>query len=72
VYVSVSEKIDTDLNQTREAMEQIKEYVADKFRAVLGTMQQVRRNADEISTVHATFSGVPRNFVRRGGFNKFS
>ena len=51
VYASVSEKIDTDVTQTREA---IKEYVDDKFRAVSGDMQQVRRNADEISKVNAT------------------
>jgi len=43
VYASVIEKIDTDITQTREAKTQIKEYVDDKFRAVSGYMQQVRR-----------------------------
>jgi glutaredoxin 2 len=50
VYVSVTEKIDTDVTQTREA---IREYVDDKFRAVSGDMQQVRRNSNEISKVSA-------------------
>jgi ElaB/YqjD/DUF883 family membrane-anchored ribosome-binding protein len=50
VYASMSEKSDTDVIQTREA---IREYVDDKFRAVSGDMQQVRRNADEISKVNA-------------------
>jgi hypothetical protein len=46
VYASVSEKTDTDVTQIRE-------YVDDKFRTVSGDMQQVRRNADEISKVNA-------------------
>jgi hypothetical protein len=50
----MSEKIDTDITQTREAIVHIREYVDDKFRAVSGDMQQVRRNADEISKVNAT------------------
>jgi len=54
VYASVSEKIDTDVTQTGEAMTQIEEYVDDKLRAVSGEMQQVRRNADEISKLNAT------------------
>jgi len=55
VYASVNGKIDTDVTQTREAMTQIREYVDEKFRAVSRDMQQVRRNADEISKVNATF-----------------
>jgi predicted RecB family endonuclease len=54
VYASVSEKIDTDITQTGEAMTQIEEYLDDKLRAVSGDMQQVRRNADEISKLNAT------------------
>jgi hypothetical protein len=54
VYASLSEKIDTDVTQNREAVAQIREYVDNKFRAVSGDMQQVRRNADEISKVNAT------------------
>ena len=50
----VSEKTDTVVTQTREAVVQIREYVDDKFRVVSGDMQQVRRNADEISKVNAT------------------
>jgi len=47
VYASVSEKIDTDVTQTSEAMTQTKKYVDNKFRVVSGDMKQVRRNADE-------------------------
>jgi len=51
VYVSVAEKVDTAVTQTKEEMAQ---YVDDKFRAISGDMRQVRKNADEISKVHAT------------------
>jgi hypothetical protein len=51
VYVSVTEKVDTAVTQTKEEMAQ---YVDDKFRAVSGDMRQVRKNADEISKVQAT------------------
>ena len=34
VYISVSEKTNTNENQTKEAIEQIREYVDDQFRAV--------------------------------------
>jgi len=51
VYVSVTEKFDTAVTQTKEEMTQ---YVDDKFRAVSGDMRQVRKNADEISKVQAT------------------
>jgi len=68
VYASVSEKIDTDVTQIREAMAQIREYVDDKFRAVSGDMQQVRRNADEISKVNATL-GEPQNKLASGNSN---
>ena len=51
VYVSVTEKFDTAVTQTKEEMVQ---YVDDKFRAVSGVMRQVRKNADEISKVQAT------------------
>ena len=54
VYVSVSEKIDTNVNQSKEAKEQIREYVDDKFGALSGDMWQIRKNADEISKVQAT------------------
>jgi len=65
VYASVSEKIDTDVTQTREAITQIKEYVDDKFRTVSGDMQQVRRNADEISKVNATLGEMQNNLASR-------
>jgi ribosome-associated toxin RatA of RatAB toxin-antitoxin module len=69
VYASVSEKVNTDVTQAREAVAQIKEYVDDKFRTVSGDVQQVRRNADEISKVNATLgelqhklaSGIPND-----------
>jgi archaellum component FlaC len=54
VYVSVSEKIDINVNQTKEAIEQIREYVDDKFGTLSGDMRQVRKNADDISKVQAT------------------
>jgi hypothetical protein len=41
VYISVSEKTNTNKNQTKEAIVQIREYVDDKFRAVSGDMRQV-------------------------------
>jgi hypothetical protein len=68
VYASVSEKIDTDVTQTRETMAQFREYVDDKFRAVSGDMQQVRRNADEISKVNATL-GELQNKSASGNSN---
>jgi hypothetical protein len=68
VYASVSEKTDTVVTQTREAMVQIREYVDDKFRAVSGDMQQVRRNADEISKVNATL-GEMQNKLASGNSN---
>jgi len=52
-YASVNEKTDTNVTQTREAMAKVTEYVNHRFRAVLGDMQQVGRNADEISKVNA-------------------
>ena len=68
VYASVSEKTDTDLNQTREAIAQIREHVDDKFRAVSGDVQQFRRNADEVSKVNATF-GELQNKLASGNSN---
>ena len=68
VYANVSEKIDTDVTQTREAMAQIREYVDDKFRTVSGDMQQVRRNADEISKVNVTL-GELKNKLALGNYN---
>ena len=65
VYASVSEKTETNVTQTREA---IREYVDDKFRAVSGDMQQVRRNADEISKVNATL-GELQNKLASGNSN---
>jgi hypothetical protein len=65
VYANVSEKIDTAVTQTREAVAQ---YVDDKFRAVSGDMQQVRRNADEISKVNATL-GELQNKLASGNSN---
>ena len=62
VYVSVSGKIDTNVNQTKEAIEQIREYVDDKFKAASGDMRQVRKNGDKISNVQATL-GKPQNKV---------
>ena len=67
VYVSVSEKIYTNVNQNREAIAQIREYV-DKFRAVSGDMQRVRKNADEISKVNATLGGL-QNKLTSGNYN---
>jgi hypothetical protein len=64
----VSDKIDTDVKQTREAMAQIREYVDDTFSAVSGDMQQVRRTAVEISKVHATL-GELRNKLASGNSN---
>ena len=63
----MSEKIDTNVTQTREA---IREYVDDKLRAVSGDtcMQQVRRNADEISKVNATL-GELQNKLASGNSN---
>jgi len=69
VYASVSEKIDTDVTQTTEAMAQIREYVGDKFRAVLGDMQQVRRNADEISKVNATLGELQNELASGNSHN---
>jgi len=68
VYAIVSEKTDTDVIQTREAMVQIREYVDDKFRSVSGDMQQVRRNADKISKVNATL-GKLMNKLTAGNCN---
>jgi len=68
VYASVSEKTDTDVTQTRKAMAQIREYVDDKFRAVSGDMQHVRRNADRISQVNATL-GELQNKLASGNSN---
>jgi len=51
VYVSVTEKVDTAVTQTKEEMAQ---YVDDKFRAISGEVQQVRKIADEVSKVQAT------------------
>jgi ElaB/YqjD/DUF883 family membrane-anchored ribosome-binding protein len=65
VYASVSEKTETNVTQTREA---IREYVDDKFRAVSGDMQQVRRNADEISKVNAML-GELQNKLASGNSN---
>jgi hypothetical protein len=65
--MSVSEKTDTNVNQTKEAIEQIREYV-DKFRAVSGDTRQVRENADEISKVQATLEEL-QNKVTSGSFN---
>ena len=64
VYGRVSEKTDTDVTQTREA---IREY-ADEFRAVSGDLQQVRRNAEEISQLNATF-GELQNKLAVGNSN---
>jgi hypothetical protein len=67
VCASVSEKIDKNVTQTRES---IREYVDDKLRAVSGDtcMQQVRRNADEISKVNATL-GELQNKLASGNSN---
>ena len=54
VYVKVSEKIDTNVNQTQETIEQIRNYVDDKFRDLSGDIRQVRKNADVISKVQST------------------
>jgi len=50
VYVSVTEKVDTAVTRTRE---EIAQYV-DKFRAISGEVQQVRKIAHEVSKVQAT------------------
>jgi len=65
VYVSVSEKIDTALTQTREEMAQ---YVDDKFRTISGVMKQVRKIADEVSKVQATLGELQNKvtLVRSG------
>ena len=64
----MSEKIEAEVTQTSEAMAQIREYVDDKFRDVSGDMQQVRRNADEISKVNAAL-GELQNKVASGNSN---
>lgn len=51
MFARVSEKIDTDVTQTRES---ITEYIDDKVGAVSGDVQQVRKIADEMSKVKAT------------------
>jgi uncharacterized protein YoxC len=51
----VSERVDTEVDQTREA---IKEYVDDKIRAFSSDMQQVKKNADEISKINATLEDL--------------
>ena len=68
LYASVSEKTDTVVTQTREAVVQIREYVDDKFRAVSGDIQQVRKYADEISKVNATL-GELQNKLASGNSN---
>ena len=68
VYASVSEKIDTNVTHTGEAMVKVREYVDDKFRAVSGDMQQVREIADEISKVNATL-GELQNKLASGNSN---
>ena len=65
VCARVSEKIDTDITQTKET---IREYVDDKFMAVSGDMQRVRRNADEISQLNATL-GELHNKLAVGSSN---
>jgi len=59
VYVSVTEKFDTAVTQTKEEMVQ---YVDDKFRAISGDMRRVKKNADENSKVQATL-GEPQNKI---------
>jgi hypothetical protein len=65
VYVSVTEKVDTAVTRTREEMAQ---YVDDKFRAISGDVQQVRKIADEVSKVQATL-GELQNKVTSGSSN---
>jgi hypothetical protein len=60
VYACMSEKIDTDIKQTRETVVKFREYVDDKFRAVSGDMQQVKRNCDEILKVNATLAELQK------------
>jgi hypothetical protein len=50
----VNDKINTDVTQVREAITQIRVYVDNKFAAVSGDTQQVRKNADKISKLNAT------------------
>jgi hypothetical protein len=64
-YASVSEKFEAEVTQTSAAIGQIREYVHDKLRGVSGDMQQVRRNAEEISKIKATL-GELQNEVASG------
>jgi hypothetical protein len=66
VYVSVTEKVDTAVTQTKEEMAQ---YVNDKFRAVAADIQQVRKIADENSKVQVTL-GELQNKVASVSSNK--
>jgi len=60
VYVSVTEKVDTAVTQTKEEMAH---YVDDKFRAISGEVQQVRKIADEVSKVQATLGELQNKIV---------
>jgi len=61
----VNEKFEAEVTQISAAIAQIGEYVHDKFRGVSGDLQQVRRNAEDISKVKATL-GELQNEVASG------
>jgi tRNA U34 5-carboxymethylaminomethyl modifying GTPase MnmE/TrmE len=63
VYVNITEKVKTAVTQTKEEMTQ---YVNNKFKAVAGDVQQVKRNADEISKIQATLGEIQNKIASVG------